>query len=59
MNKKGFTLVELIVSIVLVSIVLIALIGSLLQIRSAYAVVHDNSDVIVYTSSISRVINSD
>ena len=58
-NKKGFTLIELAVSIVLVSIVLVALIGSLLQIRDAYSVVHENSDVIVYTSSISRVINSD
>ena len=58
-NRKGFTLVELIVSIVLVSVVLVALVGSLLQLRSAYTVVHENSDVIVYTSSISRVINSD
>ena len=59
MNKKGFTLIELVVSIVLVSIILITLIGSLLQLRNAYTVVHENSDVIVYTSSISRVINSD
>ena len=59
MNKKGFTLIELIVSIVLVSVILVALIGSLLQLRNAYSVVHENSDVIVYTSSISRVINSD
>ena len=51
-NKNGFTLVELIVSIVLVSVVLVALVGSLLQLRSAYSVVHENSDVIVYTSSI-------
>ena len=59
MNKRGFTLIELVVSIVLVSIILVALIGSLLQLRNAYTVVHENSDVIVYTSSISRVINSD
>ena len=59
MKKRGFTLIELVVSIVLVSIILITLIGSLLQLRNAYTVVHENSDVIVYTSSISRVINSD
>ena len=59
MNKKGFTLIEIIVSIVLVSIVMISLLGSLIQLRSTYTVIHENSDVIVYSSSITRVINND
>lgn len=59
MNKKGFTLIEVIVSIVLVSVVLISLLGSLIQLRSTYTLIHENSDVLVYTSSISRVINND
>ena len=33
MKKRGFTLIELVVSIVLVSIILITLIGSLLQLK--------------------------
>ena len=59
MKKKGFTLIELIVSIVLVSVVLVSLLGSLLQIRNAYTTIHENSDILVYSSSIARVINND
>ena len=59
MKKKGFTLIELIVSIVLVSVVLVSLLGSLLQIRNAYSAIHENSDIIVYSSSIARVVNND
>ena len=59
MNKKGFTLIEVIVSIVLVSLVLISLMATLIKLRETYSVVHDDSDVLVYSSSASRVINND
>ena len=59
MNKKGFTLVEVIVSIVLVSVVLVSLMATLIKLRETYSVVHEDSDVLVYSSSISRVINND
>ena len=58
-NKNGFTLIEVIVSVVLVSIVMTSLLASLIQLRKTYNVIHENSDIIVYTSSISRVINND
>ena len=59
MNKKGFTLIEVIVSIVLVSVVLVSLMATLIKLRETYSVIHENSDVLVYASSISRVINND
>ena len=59
MNKKGFTLIELVVSIVLVSIVLVSLLATLIKVREAYTVVHENTDILVYSSSITRVINND
>jgi len=58
-NRNGFTLIEVIVSIVLVSVVMVSLLGSLIQIRQTYTVIHEDSDIIVYSSSISRVINND
>ena len=59
MNKKGFTLVEVIVSVVLVSVIMVSMLASLVKLRDTYTVIHENSDVIVYTSSIARVINND
>ena len=59
MNKKGFTLIEVIVSVVLVSVVMVSLISSLIQLRKTYTVIHEDSDIIVYSSSISRIINND
>ena len=59
MKKNGFTLVELVVSIVLVSIVMVSLLTTLLKIRQTYQIVNENSDILVYSSSITRVINSD
>ena len=59
MSKKGFTLVEVIVSIVLVSVIMVSLLATLVKLRDTYTVIHENSDVIVYTSSIARVINND
>ena len=59
MKKKGFTLIELIVSIILVSVILVSLMTTLVKIRQAYGIVNENSDVLIYTSTISRVINND
>ena len=59
MNKKGFTLIEVIVSVLLVSIVLISLMATLLKLRSTYRDVNKNTDVLIYGSSLSRVINND
>ncbi len=59
MNKKGFTLVEVIVSVVLVSVILVSLLTTLVKLRESYTVVHENSDVVIYSSSISRIINND
>ena len=57
MNKKGFTLVELIVSITLISIVLVSMTATLISLRTAYSRAYEDSDVLVYSSSISRVLN--
>ena len=59
MNKKGFTLIEVIVSVVLVSVIMVSLMASLIQLRKTYTLIHENSDILVYSSSIARVINND
>jgi len=59
MNKKGFTLIEVIVSIVLVGLVMTSLLATLVQIKDAQSIVHENSDAIIYSSSIARIINND
>ena len=41
MNKKGFTLIELIVSIILVSIVLISMTGTLIKLKDTYVLIND------------------
>ena len=58
-SKSGFTLIEVIVSVVLVSIIMVSLLASLMQLRQTYTIIHENSDIIMYSSSISRVINND
>ena len=59
MKKRGFTLIEVIISIVLVSVVLISLLATLVKLRETYTIIHENTDVLVYSSSITRVINND
>lgn len=59
MNKRGFTLIELLVSIVLVSIVLATMLSTLTKIKSTYNVIYSNTDVEIYGSSLSRIINND
>ncbi|MDD6272997.1 MAG: prepilin-type N-terminal cleavage/methylation domain-containing protein [bacterium] len=59
MNKKGFTLVEVIMSIVLVSVVLTFMLASLVKLRNTYSEVNENTDALIFSSSISRIINND
>ena len=57
MNKKGFTLIELIVSILLVSIVLISMTGTLLSLKDTYTQLNENVEAKTYSSLIAKVIN--
>ena len=59
MNKNGFTLVELIVSIVLVSIVLVSMTGTLVKLKETYNVVNEDADARIYGATISKIINDD
>lgn len=59
MNKKGFTLIELIVSITLVSIILVSLLSTLVKLKQTYEVIEEDSDIRIYSASISRYINND
>ena len=59
MNKKGFTLIEVTVSIVIVSLILVTLLGSLVRLREIYTSSEENSEVAIYASSVSRIINKD
>lgn len=58
-KKKGFTLVEVIVSIVLVSIVMVSLMASLTKLKKAYSKVNNDSDIAIYNAAISRILNND
>ena len=57
MKKKGFTLIELILSLVLVGIILITMIGTLLRLRETYSIVNDNIEIRTYQSLVSKVLN--
>ena len=59
MKKNGFTLIELIVSIVLVSVILVSLLATLVKLKQTYEVLEEDSDIRIYSSSISRHINND
>ena len=59
MNKKGFTLVELIVSIVLVSVVMVSMLMALVKLRENYSTVNENANALVYSNAASRIINND
>lgn len=59
MNKKGFTLIELIVSIVLVTVILVSLLATLVKLKQTYEVIDEDSDMRIYSASISRHINND
>lgn len=59
MNKKGFTLIELIVSIILVSIVLVSMTGTLVKLKDTYSLVYEDADARIYGATISKIINDD
>ena len=59
MDKKGFTLVEIIVSISLISIVLVSMLVTLVNLRQVYSESNDDTDIRIYGSSLSRAINKD
>ena len=57
MKKQGFTLMELIISIVLVGIVLASMIGTLLSLKNTYNVINDDIEAKTYSTLVSKVIN--
>lgn len=57
--KKGFTLVELLVSLVLVAIVLTSMSAALIKLKDTYDKANDKTDYDLVTSSITRVIYND
>ncbi len=59
MNKKGFTLIEVIVSVVLVSIVMVTLTATLVELKKKSEDVSKNTDAVIYSSIASRVMNAD
>lgn len=59
MNKKGFTLIEVIVSVVLVSIVMVSLTATLVEIKKKSGTVASNTDAVIYSGIMARVLNSD
>ena len=59
MNKKGFTLIELIVSIILVSIVLISMTGTLIKLKDTYSLVNEDADARIFGATISKIVNDD
>ncbi len=59
MNKKGFTLVELIVSIVLVSVIMVSMLMALVKLRENYNTINENANALVYSNAASRIINND
>ena len=57
--KKGFTLVELLVSLVLVAVVLTSMSAALVKLKSTYDKANDVTDIDLVTSSITRIISKD
>ena len=57
MTKKGFTLIELIVSIVLVGVILASMIGTLLSLKDTYSVINEDVEARTYSALISKTIN--
>ena len=59
MNKKGFTLIEILVSITLVSIVLVFMLNALVRLKGVYNESDKDTDIILAGALVSRVINND
>jgi len=59
MKKNGFTLVEILVSISLISVVLVTLLNSLVKIKDVYLKADEDTDIRLTNAIISRTINND
>lgn len=59
MKKDGFTLIEIIVSITLVSVVLVSMMGTLIKLKEVYSLVDEDTDILVYGASLTRIITND
>ena len=59
MNKKGFTLIELLVSITLVSVILVFMMSSLIRLREVFNDSDNDTDIKVFGSLASNIINDD
>ena len=57
MKKQGFTLMELILSIVLVTVMLVTMVGTLIKIRESYSIINQNIEARTYKALIAKVIN--
>ena len=57
MKKKGFTLIELIISITLVGVILISMIGTLVRLKQSYNIINEDIEARTYSAVISKVIN--
>lgn len=57
MKKKGFTLIELMVSIVLVGIIMVSMIGTLLRLKDVYTSISENTEARTYSALVSKVLN--
>ena len=57
MKRNGFTLIELIVSIVLVGAVLASMIGTLLSLKNTYSAINEDVEARTYSALISKTIN--
>ncbi len=59
MNKKGFTLIELTISIVLLSLIMVFMFNFLGEIRKNEDSIEDNTNMIILRNDISKYINED
>lgn len=58
-RKKGFSLIEILVSIVLVSTLMVSMTTMLVKLKKTYSEVYDKTDLELYEVAISSIINKD
>lgn len=59
MNKKGFTLIELMVSLILVTIILASMSVALIKLKETYNQTNNKTDIDLIRASITRIIGND
>jgi prepilin-type N-terminal cleavage/methylation domain-containing protein len=59
MKRNGFTLVEILISLTLVSVVLVFMLNTLIRLKDVYVTSNDDTDVRVTGAIIARFINND